>query len=82
MAPSRPGLSDRLSVAGESRRARPAHPLVNSTKLAWVSITRLVAEGLKDQYISVMCGRIIQSGGPLRYAIVDGLDVRDSRLHN
>ena len=29
-----------------------------------------------------MCGRIIQSGGPLRYAIVDGLDVRDSRLHN
>jgi putative SOS response-associated peptidase YedK len=41
-----------------------------------------VAEGCKDQYISFMCGRIIQSGGPLRYAIVDGLDVRDSRLHN
>ena len=29
-----------------------------------------------------MYGRIIQSSGPLRYAIVDGLDVRDSRLHN
>ena len=29
-----------------------------------------------------MCGRIVQSSGPLRYAIVDGLDVRDSRVHN
>lgn len=33
-------------------------------------------------YISAMCGRIIQSGGPLRYAIVDGLNARDSRVHN
>jgi putative SOS response-associated peptidase YedK len=29
-----------------------------------------------------MCGRIIQARGPLHYAIVDGLDVRDSRLSN
>ena len=29
-----------------------------------------------------MCGRIIQSSEPLRLAIVDGLDVRDSRLTN
>src|ERR1700746_3809213 len=29
-----------------------------------------------------MCGRIIQSSAPLRYAIVDGMNVRDSRLHN
>jgi putative SOS response-associated peptidase YedK len=29
-----------------------------------------------------MCGRIIQSSGPLQLAIVDGLDVRDSRLSN
>jgi putative SOS response-associated peptidase YedK len=29
-----------------------------------------------------MCGRVIQSSGPLRYAIVDGLDVRDSHLSN
>ena len=29
-----------------------------------------------------MCGRVIQSSGPLRYAIVDGLNVRDSRVHN
>ena len=29
-----------------------------------------------------MCGRIIQSSGPLCYAIVDGMNVRDSRVHN
>ena len=29
-----------------------------------------------------MCGRVIQSSEPLRYAIVEGLDMRDSRLSN
>jgi putative SOS response-associated peptidase YedK len=29
-----------------------------------------------------MCGRVIQSSGPLRYAIVDGMNVRNSRMHN
>jgi putative SOS response-associated peptidase YedK len=29
-----------------------------------------------------MCGRVIQSSGPLRLAIVDGMNVRDSRLTN
>jgi putative SOS response-associated peptidase YedK len=29
-----------------------------------------------------MCGRVIQSSGPLRLAIVDGMNVRDSRLSN
>jgi putative SOS response-associated peptidase YedK len=29
-----------------------------------------------------MCGRVIQSGGPLRYAIVDGMNVVDSRVSN
>jgi putative SOS response-associated peptidase YedK len=29
-----------------------------------------------------MCGRVIQSSGLLRYAIVDGLNMRDSRVHN
>src|SRR5262249_37791593 len=32
--------------------------------------------------IGLMCGRIIQSSGPLRYALVDGMNVRDSRVHN
>ena len=31
---------------------------------------------------SLMCGRVIQSSGPLRYGIVDGMNVRDSRGHN
>src|SRR5947208_9124367 len=29
-----------------------------------------------------MCGRVMQAGGPLHYAIMDGLNVRDSRLDN
>ena len=29
-----------------------------------------------------MCGRVIQSSAPIRLAIVEGMDVRDSRVHN
>jgi putative SOS response-associated peptidase YedK len=29
-----------------------------------------------------MCGRVIQSSGPLRYGLVEGMNVRDSRVHN
>ena len=29
-----------------------------------------------------MCGRVIQSSGPLRHGLVEGLDARDSRVHN
>jgi len=29
-----------------------------------------------------MCGRVIQSAGPLRLAIVDGLEVSDRRMGN
>ncbi len=29
-----------------------------------------------------VCGRVIQNSGPLRYAIVDGMNVRDARAHN
>jgi hypothetical protein len=35
-----------------------------------------------DDYTCGMCGRIIQSSGPLRYAIVDGMNVRDNRVYN
>src|SRR4051794_37586214 len=28
-----------------------------------------------------MCGRVIQSSGSLNFAIVDGMNVRDSRVH-
>ena len=33
-------------------------------------------------HIWVMCGRVIQSSAPIRYAIVDGMNVRDSRVAN
>ena len=33
-------------------------------------------------HIAIMCGRVVQSSGPIRYAIVDGINVRDSRVHN
>jgi len=29
-----------------------------------------------------MCGRVIQSSGPLKYGIVEGMDMRDTRVHN
>jgi len=29
-----------------------------------------------------MCGRVIQSSGPLHYVFVEGMNVRDSRVHN
>ena len=29
-----------------------------------------------------MCGRVIQSSAPIRYGIVDGMNVRDSRVHD
>jgi putative SOS response-associated peptidase YedK len=35
-----------------------------------------------DRHLTLMCGRVIQSGGPLRYGIVEGLDGRDNRVHN
>src|SRR6516164_11452937 len=41
-----------------------------------------LARPLTGDYIQAMCGRVIQSSGPLRYAIVDGMNVRDSRMHN
>jgi len=35
---------------------------------------------LADGYILVICGRVIQSSEPLRYAIVEGMNVRARRL--
>jgi hypothetical protein len=29
-----------------------------------------------------MCGRVIESSGPIRDGIVEGHDVRDNRVHN
>ena len=35
-----------------------------------------------DPHITIMCGRVIQSSTPFRLAIVEGLGVRNSRVHN
>jgi len=50
--------------------------------VTWVSASHLLVWTAADDYICGMCGRVIQSSGPLRYAIVDGMGVRDSRVHN
>ena len=42
----------------------------------------LADAGTTDHYIAIMCGRVIQSSAPIRYAIVDGMDVCDSPVHN
>jgi hypothetical protein len=41
-----------------------------------------VADGSPSHHVGDMCGRVIQSSAPIRYAIVDGMNVRDSRVHN
>ena len=35
-----------------------------------------------DHHVTATCGRVIQSSSPTHYAIVDGMNVRDSRAHN
>jgi len=36
----------------------------------------------RNHHLAIMCGRVIQSSAPIRLAIVEGMDVRDSRVHN
>ena len=47
-----------------------------------VSASHLLVWTTADDYICGMCGRVIQSIAPVRYAIVDGMNVRDGRVHN
>jgi putative SOS response-associated peptidase YedK len=35
-----------------------------------------------NRHLTHMCGRVIQSSGPIRYATVEGIDVPDSRVNN
>src|SRR5215471_5858575 len=41
-----------------------------------------VADGGSSYHVTGMCGRVIQSSAPIKYGIVDGMNVRDSRVHN
>src|SRR5439155_4409578 len=68
------GLTD-FFVASKAARS-------NSVRAGCSTARHGLARALTDDYIRAMCGRVIQSGGPLRYAIVDGMNVRDSRVHN
>ncbi len=43
---------------------------------------RLEAKGRLQSQVVQMCGRIVQTSGPLKLAIVDGLDVRDDHRTN
>jgi putative SOS response-associated peptidase YedK len=45
-------------------------------------VTSQIAQQAPQSHFFEMCGRVIQSSAPIRYAIVDGLDVRDTRVHN
>src|SRR5262249_9749609 len=58
-------------------RCAPRDPVIGGAVCIprWHSLWRMTIS-------TAMCGRVIQSSGPLRYAIVDGMNVRDSRMHN
>ncbi len=36
----------------------------------------------RNHHLAIMCGRVIQSSAPIRLAIDEDMDVRDSRVHN
>ena len=56
----------------------PSRPTTAPVKGAMLDL----AERCSMAISSAMCGRVIQSSGPLRYAIDDGMNVHDSRVHN
>ena len=61
---------------GHQQRHGPACRVASDrTRRTWKSAAALTT------YFA-MCGRVIQSSTPFRLAIVDGLNVRDSRVHN
>jgi NADP-dependent 3-hydroxy acid dehydrogenase YdfG len=69
--------SGRLRGKSRLTNYRASHLLLPNS---WADAA--LARALTDDYIRAICGRVIQSSGPLRYAIVDGMNVRDSRVHN
>ena len=62
---------------------RPARARVQiSVRRSGPATRPALARRPADHYIGRMCRRVIQSSAPLRYAIVDGMNVQDSRLHD
>src|SRR6266536_4606001 len=74
------GLSPRTS-AGKSRGRSWTTFGSAAGSSGWRSARSGTELGRVEDQAS-MCGRVIQASGPLNLAIVDGLDVRDSRLTN
>src|SRR5947209_18749713 len=71
---NQPTVPDREARAQGKRLGRPSIPVVNS---------RNACDACRHWlWPALICGRVIQASAPLRLAIVDGLDVRDSRLTN
>jgi putative SOS response-associated peptidase YedK len=70
----RPACNFKYLCHGETARACPSEE--------GCSQARTSGNFESTHYMRPMCGRVIQSSGPLRYAIVDGMNVRDSRVHN
>src|SRR5262245_7850767 len=58
-----------------TKRSPDEGELRTSTEAHWHVVSLTITS-------TPMCGRVIQSSGPLRYAIVDGMNVRDSGVHN
>jgi hypothetical protein len=69
-----------------ANKARPTHSMLRvrvsvapRRRCAW---PEQLFGALQIATYPVMRGRVIQSSGPIRYAIVEGIDVPDNRVHN
>jgi hypothetical protein len=66
-----------LSARRAPGRLRPSRCLQKPSQKYW-----RFTSGNRASILGTMCGRVVQSSGPPRYAIVHGLNVRDSRVSN
>ena len=76
------GVPAKSNLGTRSRQLREVDrhaPLL----VAWGGPVIPVVETARcDHHIAIMCGRVIQSSAPMRLAILEGMDARDSRVHN
>jgi len=79
------------SLAADRRKKQKTFPrLVRATRAIGGSPAKLLTGRRHGRHgrsafgllYPSMCGRVIQAKGPIKYALVDGLNVRDSRLDN
>ena len=72
----------RSPLSGDRHEQRSPAGRSCSGHEAGTSPAEVVVCSTSANHIAVMCGRVIQSSAPIRHAIVDGMNVRDSRVHN